>query len=293
MKIERVKITPTMAEKWLDQRPPYQRKLIMRQVNKILLAINKGEWKENGATFVFDDKGFFIDGQQRAKAIALSGKPVWGIVVKNLSGGEAAFQTIDDNKARKVSDFLHTKQVHIVSSVARMYWMLENGIFPKPKGTSIAPPNADILKLIQPYTDNIAELVNPLIPAGKITGQLSFIVFLVFYHTEILAMNPKKISEFFDTVGSGLELKNNDPAYQLRHRFLNLPRGGELKRMHAQALILKALNLELEDRPCSNLKWDMGREEFPALKGYPKKVESKSKAILERRVSEFNDSAEV
>ncbi len=55
-------ITPEMALNWLSARPDFQRKVDEKQVRKLAHAIRKNEWRENGATIVFDEKGNLLDG---------------------------------------------------------------------------------------------------------------------------------------------------------------------------------------------------------------------------------------
>lgn len=265
MKTEHVKITPSMAEKWLESVPNFQRKIDERQVKKLVMAIERNEWRENGATIVFNSAGQLIDGQHRLTAIAQSGKSVHALVVRNVSNGEATFHTIGDDKPRRVTDFLRCTNSNSVASVMRFIWVVTNGQWPK---SHEAIPTADILKLAGEWTDYISNLIQPLSQAGRFTGQTSFIAFLVFYYTKLYPVGSNKsISEFFARVGDGLELKASDPAFRLRQRFLGVSNGKEISRTMAQALILKALNLHLTNQPCGQLRWE-STEEFPKLIGY-------------------------
>lgn len=264
MQIERTKITPRMAASWLETVPPFQRKLSDRQVARLVIAITRGEWRENGATIVFNSKNELIDGQHRLKAISVAGMPVWGIVIRNVSPGEETFQTIDDGKARSVNDFIMVPHANVTASVLRHYWCVMNGFFPSHK---IVAPHTDVLQLGRPYMEYISSLVSALDQAGRVTGQTAFITFLVFYHTKIYPVPEHLLSTFFARVGDGVELRPSDPAYQLRQRFLSVPKTGAFKRMNAQALILKALNFALDEKPCGHLVW-ADKEDFPPLRGY-------------------------
>lgn len=265
MNIQRTKITPSQAEKWLDSVPVFQRKIRTANLNKLILAITRGEWRENGATIVFNSRGELIDGQHRLKAISLSGVAVWAVVVTNISSGTETFQTIDDGAARRLNDFIQTPYSHAVSSVLVHYWTVENGLFPNTY--THKPPTADILKLGQDHIEYISHLVPALWKPGRITRQHAFVVFLVFYHTKIYPVDSALLTDFFNKVADGLELKQSDPAYQLRRRFLNVIKSDKVRRITAQAMILKALNFHLDGEPCGTLKWD-AREDFPPLRGY-------------------------
>lgn len=263
-------ISPSQAEKWLDSIPEYQRKIDDKQVKKLVMAINKGQWRENGATIVFNAKGELLDGQHRLKASILSGKPIRSLVVKGVSEEESTFQTIGDEKPRKIADFMKCPNVNVVSSVARMYWQLTIGQWPIGHGGEV-PPIADVLRLAKKWESKIVPLVGPLSEAGRFLGQYSYCVFLVFYHVHVRPVgDTARVTEFFCRVADGLGLTATDPVYKLRQRFLNVGATGKIQRTSAQALILKALYLYLDRKPCSLLRYEPDREDFPALRGYRK-----------------------
>lgn len=269
--VTRVQITPTMAERWLESIPVFQRKIDEKQVKKIVTAITKERWRENGATIVFNEKGELLDGQHRLKAISLAGKSVGSLVVRGLSDDEEVFRTIGDEKPRRVSDFLKCPSVNIVSSVLGMYWNVIQGSWPHGHGGKVISPITEILKLADKWAPAVGLLIEPIRPAGRFLGQLSFCVFIAFYHTKLRPVeNPERIAEFFARIGDGINLAATDPVYKLRQRFLSVGSTGDITRSAAQALILKALYLYLDNRPCLHLRWEPEREEFPPLRGYRK-----------------------
>lgn len=218
--VERIQITPTMAAKWLESIPSFQRKIDEKQVKKLVLAIQKERWRENGATIVFNEKGELIDGQHRLKAISLAGKSVGSLVVRGVSEDESIFRTIGDEKPRKLTDFVKCKNTAAVAAVLRMHWLLTVGIWPVGHGGPVAPI-AEVMKLADKWAEPISEMVPAVSPAGKFLGQLSFCVFLVFYLTKLRPVdNPERVAEFFARVSDGLNLTATDPVYKLRQRFL-------------------------------------------------------------------------
>lgn len=267
--IVRVQITPTMATKWLERIPSFQRKIDDKQVKKLVLAIQKERWRENGATIVFNDKDELIDGQHRLMAISQAGKAVGPLVVKGVSNDESIFRTIGDEKPRKLADFVRVHHVNVVAAVMRMHWLLTVGIWPVSHGGPVAPI-AEVMKLADKWAQTISEIVPGVMPAGKFLGQMSLCTFLVFYLTKLRPVdNPERVAEFFARVGDGVNLSATDPVYKLRQRFLKVSGADEINRTVAQAIIIKALNLYLDGKPCSVLKWEE-REDFPPLRGYRK-----------------------
>ena len=266
------KITPMLAERWLSKVPDFQRKIDAKQVRKLVIAIQRKEWRQNGATIVFNENDELIDGQHRLKAVVESGATIESLVIRGVSSGEDTFHTIGDDKPRRLTDFLHCKNAVVVGSVLRMYWMVTSGLWPIGRGANSAAPIADIMKLGKKWSTEIEPLVEPLRAAGRITGQHSFCVFIVLYHTKLRPIEGAegRISEFFARVGDGVGLAATCPAYKLRQRFLSLPANGRIDRLSAQAYILKALYLYIDGLPSGHIRFDPNKEAFPELRGLRK-----------------------
>jgi hypothetical protein len=143
----------------------------------------------------------------------------------------------------------------------------------------------DIIKLGKEHIDFISSIVQSCSAAGRVTGQLSFVVFLVFYHTKIYPVNQRLMAEFFARVADGLELRQSDPAYQLRKRFMSVKGNEKIKPIAAQAMILKALNAHLDGKPVNVIRWESDREDFPPLRGY--KVSKNQQKMMEQTLVGF------
>lgn len=270
-KLEPELITPMLAEHWMENIPDFQRKIDDRQVQKLVTAIMKNEWRMNGATIVFNEKGELIDGQHRLAAIAKSGKSVYSLVVRGVDSTVATFHTIGDEKSRKLTDFLRAKHAANVGAVMLAYWRVQNGEWPIGHGISgkkVTAPIADIIKTGKEWIPVIEMLcVDPLMMAGRIVRQPSFCVFLVFYYTHIQPVKDlERLANFFARVADGLELTLNHPAYRLRQKFMSLAPGESLERSTSHALIMKALHLYLDHKDCGKLQFRIESEPFPELR---------------------------
>lgn len=287
MQIDKVKITPKMAADWLETIPSYQRKIDLRQVRKLEIAITRGEWRENGATIVFNSSGELLDGQHRLSAIRDSGVAVRSLVVRNVSTGEETFNTIGDEKARKLTDFVHVNNANTVAAVIRFYWMVLNHKWPEElhSGGADVVPISDLLKVGRGHEEYISELVAPTMAAGRIVKQTSFCTFLVFYLTRIFpTKRPERLSEFFARLGDGVGLLADSPIYQLRQKFLTMRGTESIPRKVRMGLILKALNFHMEEMTCSKLLYNPDREAFPPLAGYDEnKPTSFEKKVRQRK----------
>ena len=264
MKTERIKITPALAREWLQLVPEHQRRLDKKPVEKIATAIRAGQWRENGATFVFDADHCFIDGQHRAQAIVAAERPVWALVVRNVDKSPETFETIDDSKARAIQDFLTVPSANTVAAVARIYWLVDKNYWSKrePK-----VPIADCLKLTKPRISEISESIRKTHAAGHVVGEGSFMAFLYFYYVYILKHNESEtVTAFFERLVDGANLPARSPTNLLRNRCLGVSKMGvnfKLSRTAKRALIIKALNAELQKQSFKKLSWDPGREPFP------------------------------
>lgn len=265
-KLDPEAITPMLAEKYLESVPDFQRKVDEKQVRKIALAIQKGEWRMNGATIVFNEKGELIDGQHRLKAIIMSCKTVMSLVVRGVPSDIQTFHTIGDEKSRKLTDFLRAKHINNVGAVLTMYWDVVNGHWPPGKGKE-AYPIADVLKIGKHHIPAIEALcIDPLMKAGRLVHNASFCVFLAFYYTQIDPVKDiERLAEFFARVADGLELTRSHPAYHLRQKYLSLRPGDVIDHRTGKALIMKALHIYLQHEPCGRLQFRIESEPYPEL----------------------------
>ncbi len=255
-----------LAKKWLGLVPEHQRRVDKSQVEKLTTAILAGEWRENGSTFVFDSKGAFIDGQHRAHAIVAANHPVWALLVVNVDSSAETFETIDDAKARSIRDFLFVPNATTAGAVARLYWLVENKHWPSglPK-----VPIADCLKLAKPMLQQIGDSVRKTRAPAHVVGEHAFLAFLYFYYVYVLQKNESEtVAEFFERLADGVNLSATSPTNLLRNRILgivkrNIGSNFRLTQTAKRALIVKALNAELQNKTLKILSWDPGREPFP------------------------------
>jgi len=263
MEVTNSKITPALAEEWLALRYKGQRILKDRQIRKIATAILRNEWRENGATIVFNKQGALIDGQHRLRAIMKAGRTVRSLVVDGVSSTEATFQSIDDSLARAPSDFLQCKHRHNVAAAGKILWHVVNDDFP---GQNLKPPVPDLLKVVAPWVDIISNSVARFRLAGRLTGQGSFISFLALYYAHIVQIAAEGVVDgFFDRVGDGVDLAVGNPALALRNRF-SIMTNERISVVPARALVLKALHAHLDGKTVRKLSFNSVTEAFPELR---------------------------
>ena len=278
-------IGPKLAMDWLSSVPEYQRKVHETQVNKLAMAITRGEWRVNGAAIVFNEKGDLIDGQHRLHAIVKSGKTVQSLVVTGIAKDDITFASLGDTLPRRAQDFLHVPNVTVVASVLRTLWFMENKLLlhslkgkgrsktGAAKGLPTNPPVAEIVRLSKKHNPQaLSELVEPLHEAMRMTKTGSWCVFLMYYFKTFRPPEEAaKVATFFARVGDGADLPADSPMLILRKKCLEGGIGNlVIPRFIMQAFVLKALNFHLVGQRIDRLSFAQDRESFPPLRGYDK-----------------------
>jgi hypothetical protein len=92
-----VRITPYVAQAWLDNMHPRQRKPRMSWVNILAERISRCEWDCNAGAIVLDAEGRLVDGQHRLMACVRSKQPILAIVV------QAEWSKYRDDTARRTT----------------------------------------------------------------------------------------------------------------------------------------------------------------------------------------------
>lgn len=132
MKVEKVNLTPAMAEEFLTNNEG-NRSVRKNKVTKYAYQMANNQWIPNGDPIRFDVENNLIDGQHRLKAAIMSETTlVDTIVVSGLS--RQAYTTIDDGIVRKVGDILARENIpnaNEVGSLARWMIVIERGSDPR------------------------------------------------------------------------------------------------------------------------------------------------------------------
>lgn len=109
------RITPDVAGRMLETNV-HNRSMKREPLKKAILG---GEWCLNGASIVFSDDGVLLDGQNRLKACADSGRPIDVVVVRGIK--LEAQKTMDVGIKRQLNDWLKLNgypNVTLVGSIA-------------------------------------------------------------------------------------------------------------------------------------------------------------------------------
>lgn len=117
MNIERIELTPRMAELFLQKNYDKQRTVNYHWVETIANDIKGGRWNPNvpNSSIVLSKRGEMLDGQHRCLAVVKAGIPVRTYVTRDVDA--ASFRDIDNSMTRKAKDFMDCKNANIVCAV--------------------------------------------------------------------------------------------------------------------------------------------------------------------------------
>lgn len=255
-------ITPSMAAKWLTTNTEKQRTLSWGWVKFLARQITQGQWKVNGETIILSYTGKLLQGQHRLQAIVMTGIAIESLVVMDMD--EGVYGTLDQVKPRSPADLLKELGYKYCNRLAATAQFIERynvgdfnftGVRKFGKFSSL-----EVLGMVEKYpgvcdaidaTRALARVMPPSAGAG--------LYYLCAQKDETLA------GLFYNTLGNGVGLKENEPVYQLREKLLK-HRSGEidLKSGYIAALTIKAWNLTRTGRKVKGLKF-ANDETFPNI----------------------------
>jgi hypothetical protein len=252
-------VTPEMAAEWLG-RNRHNRNMKRTVIDKVTGAISRGEWMINGEAPKFDWDGNLLDGQNRLAAVVESGRPIETLVVYGLD--PTSQQTMDTGAKRSAADVLALRgepNPFLLAATVPWVWRWYAGL--SMHNHSPYPTPQQLVAALERHP----EVRDHLQPAVKLHKKIrltpsvgAFSHFLL--HTEADA----ELAEgFFEGLNSGANLAGDSPILLLRRaveRDAFAVRRMEPRRV--LALVFKAWNYYLEDRPIRLLFWK-ATEAFP------------------------------
>jgi len=265
-------ITPVMAQAWLD-RGGTNRKPSERAIQKLMWAIQLGEWDMTGETIKLDKDGKVRDGQHRLHAVIRAGIPVDNIVVRGIS--ESAFDKIDTGKSRSMADVLsiHGHNQTVAKATAARGLMLIEQIGRittggSRLGTIPMPSNAAGLAYIEshPEVNEGIRLADKVRVVGGFVGGTGLwaIPLAMFWR-----LSPEQTEVFVESLVVGEMLERGSPILRLRNSYQGRSRDwhahGEA-RERLVAIVIKAWNFWRRDETVQQISWHntgRGAEKFP------------------------------
>lgn len=220
-------VTPQMAHDWLNTAHP-NRPTSRARVKTIARAITAGLWQVNGQTLVFCPEFRLLDGRHRCLAIVEAGQSVQTFCVIGID--PSCFRTMDMGRKRSGSDILSIAghpQAQTLCSALRWLWRYEHQQMLQATIPIADYELPDYLAQHPRIGSSLSwgQMLRALIPAG-LAAMLNLLM-----HTA----DPGLAKRFFLSLSRGVELTDNDPAYQVRERFLH-----EGRTLHHKAIAERA-----------------------------------------------------
>jgi hypothetical protein len=205
LSIQVERITPTKAEKWLNEHNNCNRALREGRVEMLTEDMKNGDWTFCVAPIVFYDDGDIADGQHRLWAIVNSGVAQDMIVVRGLP--RAAGLNIDTQLPRTLVDAgrISEKDTHLSNTIIAIARAVENGMASARDTLSFAQK----LLLVAEHRE-AAEWANGHVPHRRyIANSVVFAaVARAWYHEKDL----DRLNEFCKVLGNGYSKGDADSA---------------------------------------------------------------------------------
>jgi len=260
------RISPRRARQWLDSRAA-NRPIADGWVRMLAEAMKAGEWRVNGESIKFNDKGELEDGQHRLEAILLSGAAIESYVTYGLSG--EIFDSIDQGRKRTVADlFGRSGELNctILAGAITWLWKQERGFL-------------DVRHQATPRrTESLAVLaqhpaLRESVQCGRKARGIMSPSAAAFLHYRFCEKDRKLAGQFFDLLVSGENLTKSKPEtcgiYRLRERLKdNKSSKAKLPGIEIIALAIKAWSYVRAGQVIKNLRWRSdgdSRKTFPVI----------------------------
>lgn len=273
-------ITPEKARKMLDRTEALgftNRSIRKARVEKLVHAIQTGQWQLTHQPIAVTAEGAVLDGQHRLAAIVLAGEAVELLVVRDAD--PETFKVVDTNAVRTTGDSLKIAgytDVNHLSATVRGYLVYDRliGTTGNYRTSMAVITTSDVLDFLedpdqrqvaQMAVHEAARVANGVARYGLKTA-LAMSIMLVRLRKNDLG--PTTVAEFYARLTDGVNLAADSPILSLRRWFMSdtgyVRVSNEARRPVATANLLKCLNDYALGRPRSVVAFKLGQEAFPA-----------------------------
>lgn len=216
---KQARITPEIAEKWLQKNTCNYRNLKPTKVALYAREMKDGRWEENGEAIKFYSDGTLFDGQHRLAAIVQAGVPVnmlviWGIK-KDVRACDIGSPRSSMQILKTMTDNPRTCNTAIIAMASRI---VTNDL-----DTHKQAPRMETIDYIVKHQDLLSVLPD-IVDKGKGHAiSRNAACYLAAYIHLKMGTDPQIISKFFCTVNSGFgdAFVESSPAIVLRNLLIN------------------------------------------------------------------------
>ena len=282
MIVETVTLTPEDAQKLLAiSEGQIQRPIKITVVNRIVHAIQAGQWRTTHQAIALDADGRIVDGQHRLAAIARAGIPVQLQVARDVP--RDAFDVIDTGSPRSPGDILRIAgydQGTALAGALRVLLMYDACV-----GTTDAFntmrgqfTSADILRLAATERGRAISRAQTIARTtgsslGRI-GYASWISVFIVLLSEAEGISPDIAVEYMAAIREGANLGAGSPILALRRHLasdtglVRATRMGERAQV-GLAITIKTFNKWVAGDTSAVASFKLGVERMPAIVAAP------------------------
>lgn len=240
-------ITPEIASKILE------RNTNNRNLNKSAVAyykeqIERGAWQVNGESIKIAHDGTLLDGQHRLRAVVESGKPIKTFVARGLS--EESFKTIDAGKSRTHADYLKINgregALSQLAAAARVAMAFNDSTGEYVYSSKKVSPT-DMIS----YVDRHSGLSDSLSIVGENVSRVMSKSVAAGCHYIFSIVDSEAAHQFFESLGTGANLKEGSPILAVRNRLMAIRATGRAGGSHQKmvvAYLVQAFNYFLDGK---------------------------------------------
>lgn len=265
IKIYNEKITPTMAQKFLEKNI-HNRKINEKNVAFLLGEMQAGNWITTGDPIQFNTQGDLINGQHRLTAIVRYGKPVENFIAENVP--DDAFKVIDTGKMRSAGDALGImgfKSSYTLASVCRHIILIKSGRFDLNTGRNKGCSITDVIAYAETHQKQLHDVIREAyhyytkfsMAPPSMLGALYY-----FFNKK----DSEKCFQFFEKYSTGADLGIQNPIRILREKLIqNKANRTQYRQRDLLALHIYAWNAFREGKKVTTVALAKNYE-FPKIK---------------------------
>lgn len=267
IKTETVRVTPKMAEDWLNKHNSENRPVSDAVVKKYSEDMKAHRWQLNGEPIIFGTDGRLLNGQHRLFACMEADCAFDTIVIRGITND--AFRTLDSGKNRSSGDALflmgHTLYSKRLAASAKACWLYEN--------TNVYGEHNVNRQNVLDYVSKNKELIEFVSMTSSVKSAvsgfstpISAVSYLASYNRDGDAR------EFVKGLIHGAGLEDGDPRLTLRNVFIREAahhQRNSLRFWDRLSLTVMAWNGFSEGRKLTKIV-SPRRAEFPRINGAAK-----------------------
>jgi hypothetical protein len=244
-----VMVTPEFALELLGNMDP-NRSISQRKVNGFARDMLAGKWRLNAETMKLAEDGKLIDGEHRLWAVTEAKVAVPMTIAYGVPRDWR--RTVDTGRSRSFSDIMKIEGATLGSGrtaagVIRLIALYRIGRLAQPK--TIFPTHEELESILA--EPGIAATIEDF--GNRYIRRVRHPSIIGFVYWRAMQDDQDKARDWAEGVATGLDMKADDPRYQLRER-LNEPKAGHWPTLEVTALAIKSWNLFYTGKRVPNLR---------------------------------------